>query len=216
MGRSREPTVRIPAGRSGERTRPYARLADGPGLPDHVVELLACSGRVRLVLTDTDRDGASRLLDLGRSRRVVSERQYRALLLRDGGCTHPGCESTSNLEAHHVLHWLHGGRTDMANLVLLCARHHDAHHRGEYTIVALGRQQFRFLRDGRALLTHVDPSTLFDTDTPVENDHADVAPDAAGTRWGGERVDRGFASSVLATNRYAARNRTRARGQQSA
>ena len=158
----------------------------GPACPDHVVERLACSGRVRLVLTDTDRDGLASLLDLGRSQRVVTERQYRALLLRDGGCTHPGCESTWNLEAHHVLHWLHGGLTDLANLVLLCSRHHDAHHRGEFTIVALGRQRFRFLREGRALLqAHVDPSTLFDTDTPVEDEHADVAADAAGNRRAG-------------------------------
>ncbi len=208
-GSAEPPPVVTSARSSGERTRPYARIAGGPGLPDPVLERLACSGRVRLVLTETDRDGLARLLDLGRSQRVVTERQYRALLLRDGGCTHPGCESTWNLEAHHVLHWLHGGLTDLANLVLLCSRHHDAHHRGEFTILALGRQRFRFLRQGRVLQAHVDPSALFDTDTPVEDEHADVAADAADNR-GGERMDRRYASSAFATNRYAAHNHARA------
>ena len=108
-----------------------------------------------------------------------------------------------------MLHWLHGGLTDLANLVLLCSRHHDAHHRGEFTILALGRQRFRFLRQGRVLQAHVDPSALFDTDTPVEDEHADVAADAADNR-GGERMDRRYASSAFATNRYAAHNHARA------
>ncbi|HEY8827550.1 MAG TPA: HNH endonuclease [Jatrophihabitantaceae bacterium] len=46
----------------------------------------------------------------------MSERQFRALPLRDGGCTHRGCGSTQGLEAHHLRHWIHGGRTDLTNL----------------------------------------------------------------------------------------------------
>src|SRR5882757_7183907 len=37
--------------RSAERTpRPYARIADGPGLPDRVIKRLLCSGRIRTVI----------------------------------------------------------------------------------------------------------------------------------------------------------------------
>jgi hypothetical protein len=69
--------------------------------------------------------------DLGRSHRLVTDRQYRALLLRDHArCTHPGCTNTRGLEAHHIRHWIHGGRTHLANLVLLCPRHHQTHHDG--------------------------------------------------------------------------------------
>jgi len=107
--------------RSRERSRPAARVANGPGLPDDVVERLLCAGRVRTVVHGTDGDGQVTVLDVGRSHRLVTDRQYRALLLRDGGCGFPGCESTDGLEAHHVQHWLYGGRTDLANLVLCCA-----------------------------------------------------------------------------------------------
>ncbi|HEX2374877.1 MAG TPA: HNH endonuclease signature motif containing protein [Actinomycetota bacterium] len=37
-------------------------------------------------------------------------------------------------EAHHVRHWLHGGPTDLANLVLLCRAHHRAVHEGGWRL----------------------------------------------------------------------------------
>ena len=52
----------------------------------------------------------------------------------------------------------HGGPTNLANLVLLCAARHRAHHNGKFRIQRLGRGRFRFLRaDGRLLPDHVDP-----------------------------------------------------------
>jgi hypothetical protein len=57
------------------------------------------------------------VLDLGRSQRLVNDQQYRARAPCDNGrCAHPGCESTWYLEAHHVIHWIDGGPTDMDNL----------------------------------------------------------------------------------------------------
>ena len=189
--------------RSRERARPCARVAGGPGLPDAVVARLLCSGRIRTVVHERDSSGRSNVVALGRSHRVVTERMFRALLIRDGGCcTHPGCASTPRLEAHHVRHWIHGGRTDLANLVLLCERHHHAHHDGEFSIVPLGPGRFRFLRsDGRELPARVDPATLITTSTPIEDEHAGVAPAAATTRWDGQRMDRHYAVAVLAERR---------------
>jgi hypothetical protein len=181
------------------RPRPYAHLAGGPGLPDHVVKWLTCAGRIRTAVHD--RDGT--VLDLGRSHRVVSDQLYRALLLRDEGCcTYPGCANTRGLQAHHVRHWLHGGPTNLANLVLLCPGHHRGHHDGEFRIQRLGRGRFRFLRDdGRVLPDPVDTAPLMADAAPVEHDHADVAADAATTRWNGQRLDRHYAISVLAQRR---------------
>ena len=102
--------------RSGLAARPYARVTGGPGLPDTVVKRLTCAGRIRTAVHDQD----GTVLDLGRSHRVVSERLYRALLLRDAGrCTHPGCANTRDLQAHHVRHWLYGGPTNLAKLIPL-------------------------------------------------------------------------------------------------
>lgn len=186
------------AERGSGRARPRARLSGGPGLPDRVVERLLCEGRIRTVVHD--HDDRSNVLHLGRSHRVVSDRQFRALLIRDGGrCNHPGCPARRHLEAHHVRHWLHGGRTDLDNLVLLCGCHHRQHHEGAFTIVPIGRGRFRFIRaDGQELLRHVDPSRFISTGLPVDQEHADVADTAATPKWDGSRLDRDWAVAGLA------------------
>jgi hypothetical protein len=147
-----------------------------------------------------DRDGAP--LDVGRSRRVVTRTQFRALLLRDGGCAHPGCGSRRQVQAHHVVHWLDGGRTDMSNLVLLCQAHHLAHHHGEFTITALGKQRFRFSRsNGLELERPSSPMTRSDEPGPEHPAYDHVAADASASQWDGSRLDRSYAVSVLAQSR---------------
>lgn len=197
-----------PRSRERGRGRPWGRIAEGPGLPRHVVMRLLCGGRIRPVVHDAE----GNVRDLGRSRRVVNERLFRALLVRDCGCAHPGCESRSGLEAHHVRPWLYGGRTDLANLVLLCGSHHKGLHLGEFSIVPLGRQVFRYFRhDGAELERHVDPARLTATEQPVETEHCDLADDAATTRWTGEYLDRDWAIAVLAQRRVGARASATAR-----
>jgi hypothetical protein len=172
----------------------WGRLADGPGLPRAVIERLLCSGRLRTQLYRTD----GSLFDLGRSQRLVSNKLFRALLARDGGCSHPGCHSRDGLEAHHVRHWLWGGRTDLANLVLLCRRHHHSHHRGEFGIGIAPDATFVFRRpDGLVLERHIDPSRHLAGVHPA-GDHLDAAPRWTGT---GERLDRHWAIAVLTQRR---------------
>jgi 5-methylcytosine-specific restriction endonuclease McrA len=51
------------------------------------------------------------------------------LVVRDRRCRWPGCDRPPAwCEGHHVEHWEHGGRTNLANLVLLCSRHHHRAH----------------------------------------------------------------------------------------
>lgn len=52
------------------------------------------------------------------------------MLRRDGHCCQvPGCTTTRGVDLRHLVHWADGGRTDTANLVTLCARHHRMHHK---------------------------------------------------------------------------------------
>jgi hypothetical protein len=96
------------------------------------VERLACDSSITRVLLDSE----SLVIDVGRSKRVVSGPVRRALNARDGSCRWPGCERPAAWSAaHHVVHWIHGGSTDLDNLVLLCHRHHRMVHEGGWQLV---------------------------------------------------------------------------------
>ncbi|WP_134322399.1 HNH endonuclease signature motif containing protein [Cumulibacter soli] len=61
----------------------------------------------------------------GRSKRIASAGQTHALVARDGGCSHPGCDVPPDwCQRHHVREWWRGGATDVSNLTLLCGAHH--------------------------------------------------------------------------------------------
>jgi HNH endonuclease len=74
-------------------------------------------------------------LDVGRTTRVVQPAQRTALAVRDGGCVFPDCDRPlAWCEAHHLVHWLDGGPTDLDNLALLCRAHHRAVHEGGWQL----------------------------------------------------------------------------------
>ena len=83
-------------------------------------------------------NGNSVPLDLGRTQRLVPDRLRSALVARDHCCTFPACDQPARMtEAHHVRAWQDGGSTDLANLVLLCHRHHRVIHGSEWTITMI-------------------------------------------------------------------------------
>src|ERR1700687_4873036 len=96
------------------------------------MERLACDSGIARILLDSE----STVIDVGRSKRVVSEPARRALSARDGHCRWPGCDRPASWSAaHHVVHWIHGGTTDLDNLILLCHRHHWMVHEGNWQLV---------------------------------------------------------------------------------
>lgn len=113
-------------------------------LPLSEAELLCCDAIIR----PTFIKGLD-LVATGHDQRLANRAQRRALRLRDGGCRFPGCAATRFLDAHHVDHWIRGGRTQLANLLLLCRFHHRLHHRGGFTIHATEKPgEFRFFEPG--------------------------------------------------------------------
>jgi hypothetical protein len=74
-------------------------------------------------------------LNLGRTQRLATRAQRRALLARDGGCVFPGCDRPASwCDAHHLTPWEHGGNTDIDNLALLCRFHHGVTHRTSWSM----------------------------------------------------------------------------------
>ena len=94
-------------------------------VPLTVIDRALCDGYLPLQFDDE-----GRCLDLGREKRLFSKRQKIALALRDGGCIDPDCDRPPSwTEAHHIDHWLRdGGRTDLADGILLCRRDHLRYH----------------------------------------------------------------------------------------
>ena len=89
--------------------------------------------------------GEGQPLDVGRSQRLLTVPQRRALAARDTGCAFPGCDRPPAwCDAHHIIHWADGGPTDLTNLVLLCRHHHRRiHHDGwDVTTGPAGLPQF--------------------------------------------------------------------------
>jgi hypothetical protein len=114
---------------------------NGPDLEWADARRLACDARIRGLVRGAD----GTAVDLGRSQRLVSDKQRRLLTARDHGCRFPGCTNTRYVVAHHVVEWEDGGPTDMANLISLCNRHHRLAHHGSFRIDADGNEGFTFL-----------------------------------------------------------------------
>jgi hypothetical protein len=99
-------------------------LLEGAGpISIETAEWLTCDSR-RLMIKPCGCD-----LVHSRVGRCASYPQMRALYKRSGGhCQFPGCTAAHELEAHHVIAVEHGGATVLANLILLCSRHHKHLH----------------------------------------------------------------------------------------
>ncbi len=94
---------------------------------------LACDAFIQRIVLDSN--GVP--LDMGRATRTFTPDQYRAIMIRDGGCRMPGCDARpEDCQAHHVTFWEHGGRTDLAVGLAVCrgSGHHRLIHEGGWTI----------------------------------------------------------------------------------
>jgi hypothetical protein len=105
--------------------------SDGSTLPAGALRRLACDAN--LIPAVLGADGA--ILDFGRKTRQISAVLRAFLVARDGGCVFPHCDRPASwCEGHHRKPWQGGGRTDRANLDLLCALHHHLVHEGGWHI----------------------------------------------------------------------------------
>ena len=108
----------LEAGRGG-------RVVDGAGLDGASLSRLLCDCALHRVVMS----GGSAILDYGTSTRTIPSPLWNALVVRDEHCRFPGCDRPSVwCEGHHVVWVTHDGRTELANLVLLCSRHHHVLH----------------------------------------------------------------------------------------
>ena len=105
---------------------------------------LACTAQIIPVVLG----GKSEVLNLGRSRRLFSSAQRKAMAIRDRRCRAENCEIPAAwCEAHHAERpWASGGRTDLKDGVLLCPFHHHKAHDPAWTAARLPSGDVRFRR----------------------------------------------------------------------
>ena len=148
-----------------------ARLANGTLLSAARTRALLCDAQLIPVVLGHNGE----VLDVGTTQRTVPVGIRKALTIRDGGCAWPGCDRPASwTDAHHLVHWAHGGPTSLHNTVLLCARHHTEIHRSEW--------QIRLGADGKP--DFIPPRWLDPHQKPRRNHHhyPHAAPPTATTR----------------------------------
>ncbi|MEV7428594.1 DUF222 domain-containing protein [Nocardioides sp. NPDC092400] len=118
-------------------------LDDGATISAATARRLACeAGLIPAVL-----GSRSELLDLGRTTRLFSGAQRRALNLTQPTCTADGCDWPAHLcHAHHDQPWSTGGATDLTNARNLCPRHHARIHDPAYDTTHLPGGEVAFHR----------------------------------------------------------------------
>ena len=140
LGKQR-PVVQIHVTDHDLRERAGVGYIDGQLDPVSIqtIERYLCdSGSVPIHFDD---DG--QVLNLGREHRSFTPHQRIALAARDGGCRIPNCPCPPSwAEAHHINPWSEGGKTDIADGILLCRFHHMMIHNNGWKIIREGADYY--------------------------------------------------------------------------
>jgi hypothetical protein len=103
-----------------------ATTSTGETMTAEQARRLACAARILPAVLGSNGE----VLDLGRSARLFSSAQRKAMYLRDKECTTLGCHVPAAFcHAHHWRRpWSQGGKTNLADGKLLCPFHHNRAH----------------------------------------------------------------------------------------
>jgi hypothetical protein len=102
-------------------------LGLGFDLPVETIRRMACCADITPIIVGAD--GVH--MEVGRTTRLANREQRRALRAMYRGCAVPGCcVAWDYVVVHHLKYFRNGGRTDIANLLPLCSKHHHLAHEG--------------------------------------------------------------------------------------
>jgi hypothetical protein len=112
-----------------------AHLDTGQAISPGAARRLAAQCGVVPVVLGT----SSEVLDLGRKARFFNRKQRLAMSIQQGGvCAVQGCGRPATwADAHHLNQWHSGGRTDLADGVLICRPHHTYADHPDYEVTRL-------------------------------------------------------------------------------
>lgn len=135
---------------AGTAGAPAGDLEWGGPIPAETVRRLACDAAL------TRLTGAHEIdLEISRASRSIPPSTRRALVARDRHCVAGGCDRPPDwCDGHHRRHWSDGGPTTLANLVLLCRRHHKMVHEGGFELRAVSSGRWALVPPTRRIDAH--------------------------------------------------------------
>ena len=148
----------------------YTSRGDGPGytsrgdvISAEAVRRMCWNADIARILMN-----GSVPLDLGRSQRLASNDQWRALVVRDGGCRMVDCQIPAEwCQVDHIREWdAEHGTTDIDLLVLWCVFHHGFRHRKDVTLIGDANDLSIRLPDGMIVPLPPRGPTHHDTTKP--------------------------------------------------
>src|SRR2546425_2546815 len=105
---------------------PAGELEVGGSVPAESVRRLACDAALVRITGRGELEA-----EISHASRSIPPSTRRAVEARDRACVAGRCDRPPQwTDGHHLQHWTHGGPTILANLVLLCRRHHRMVHEG--------------------------------------------------------------------------------------
>jgi hypothetical protein len=148
-----------------------------------VAERSLCEAGVRVDVRSGDTH------ELGPRTRNLPRRLRRLLHRRDkAGCRFPGCSHTRFLHVHHIVHVIHGGRTNSGNCVTLCTLHHKFVHEGGWQLWGDGDGVLYFKSPKGKVFSDYEPPRARYGLRPIRTINSRTIQTALG-----ERLDRDFA-----------------------
>lgn len=117
---------------NGLHEQSTCELSDGTGLPVATMRRLACDAHILPIVLNGD----GVVLDVGRSQRLATDDQRRALRAMYRTCGIGDCDVPfDRCEIHHLDEWdAHHGETNLDRLIPGCSRHHHLVHEGGWTL----------------------------------------------------------------------------------
>jgi hypothetical protein len=125
------------------------------GLIDcETVQRLACDATIAIAVDDD----AGHTMYESRARRFPTDAQRREVMRRDRHCRFPGCTNVTFTNAHHIVPWEPGGKTDLDNLALMCLHHHHVVHSNGWSMSGSANEELHVCGpSGRPMTSRPSP-----------------------------------------------------------
>ena len=131
-----------------------SETSSGTFLTIDEIRRLACDAKLTRVIFGPE----SRPMDVGRTKRLVTDPLRTAIWARDLRCVFTTCDRFAHwCDVHHLVHWADGGETNVENLVLLCRTHHVLVHEAGWTITGQPGNLHFYRPDGTELGSEPPP-----------------------------------------------------------